>query len=128
MTARSTQRLLGVSFPSARSALEELADAGVLTRKSVERNTTCYLASEVVDLAAGVAEAGALGSGVRPMPWARCATVLHAAPAVRASAGGPSISARRSSSRIDTIRSGLIPRMFAPKAEWWSLFGVVVEG
>jgi len=50
MTARSAQRLLGVSFPSARSALEELADAGILHRKSVERNTTGYLAVEVFDL------------------------------------------------------------------------------
>lgn len=50
ITARSTQRLLGVSFPTARAALEELADAGILQRKSVERNTTGYLASDVFDL------------------------------------------------------------------------------
>lgn len=50
MTARSTERLLRVAFPSARSALEELADAGVLQRKSVERNTTGYLATDIFEL------------------------------------------------------------------------------
>jgi hypothetical protein len=50
LTARTVQRLLGVSFPSARAALEELADARVLTRKSVDKKTTGYLAREVFDL------------------------------------------------------------------------------
>lgn len=50
MTARSTERLLAVVLPSARAALEELADAGVLQRKSVERNTTGYLATDVFEL------------------------------------------------------------------------------
>ena len=44
------QRILGVSFPAARAALEELADAGVLSRKSVERGTTGYVARDVLDL------------------------------------------------------------------------------
>ncbi|MEE2058011.1 Fic family protein [Rhodococcus artemisiae] len=50
MTARTVQRILGVSFPAARAALEELADAGVLSRKSVERGTTGYVARDVLDL------------------------------------------------------------------------------
>ncbi|OOL32515.1 filamentation induced by cAMP protein Fic [Rhodococcus rhodochrous] len=50
LTARTAQRALGSSFPSARAALEELADAGILSRKSVERGTTGYLAREVLDL------------------------------------------------------------------------------
>ena len=48
--ARTVQRILGVSFPAARAALEELADAGVLSRKSVERGTTGYVARDVLDL------------------------------------------------------------------------------
>jgi Fic family protein len=55
MTTRTVQRILGVSFPAARSALEELADAGVLRRKSVDRGTTGYLAREVLALV-GLAE------------------------------------------------------------------------
>lgn len=50
LTARTVQRLLDVSFPRARDALEELAEGGVLSRKSVDRGTTGYLASEVLDL------------------------------------------------------------------------------
>jgi hypothetical protein len=50
MTARTVQRILGVSFPAARAALDELADAGVLFRKSVERGTTGYVARDVLDL------------------------------------------------------------------------------
>ena len=49
MTARTVERLLGVSFTAARTALEELAAAGVLTRRQVERNTTGYLAREVFE-------------------------------------------------------------------------------
>jgi Fic family protein len=52
MTARTVERVLGVTFPAARTALEELADAGVLRRKTVERGTTGYLAKEVLDLVA----------------------------------------------------------------------------
>jgi hypothetical protein len=36
--------------PAARAALEELADAGVLSRKSVARGTTEYIAKDVLDL------------------------------------------------------------------------------
>ena len=53
MTARTVQRLLGVSHPAARKAAEELADAGILARKPVERNTTGYLARDVFDLLTG---------------------------------------------------------------------------
>lgn len=52
MTARTIERLLGVSFPSARAGLEELAEAGVLSRKSVDRGTTGYLATDVLSLIA----------------------------------------------------------------------------
>jgi len=41
---------LGVSFPPARAALEELADAGILARRSVERGTTGYTATDVFSL------------------------------------------------------------------------------
>lgn len=47
LTSRTAQRRLGVSFPAARAALEELADAGVLARRSVERGTTGYTATDV---------------------------------------------------------------------------------
>lgn len=50
MTSRTVQRILGLSFPAARDALEELASAGVLTRKAVDRGTTGYLAHDVLDL------------------------------------------------------------------------------
>jgi Fic family protein len=50
VTARSAERLLGVSFPAARNALEELAEAKILSRKQVEQNTTGYLARDVFDL------------------------------------------------------------------------------
>jgi Fic family protein len=50
VTARTVQRLLAVSFPSARAAVEELAEARILTRKQVERGTTGYLARDVFDL------------------------------------------------------------------------------
>lgn len=52
MTTRTVERVLGVSFPPARTALEELADAGILTRKAVERGTTGYVAREVLDMIA----------------------------------------------------------------------------
>ncbi len=50
LTARSAERLIDVSFNTARNALEELADAGVLTRKVIERGTTGYLAHDILDL------------------------------------------------------------------------------
>ena len=40
----------GDSFPSARAAVEELAEARILIRKQVERGTTGYLARDVFDL------------------------------------------------------------------------------
>jgi Fic family protein len=49
-TAQSAQRLLDLSAPAARAALEELSDAGILSRKKVDRGTTAYLAREVFDL------------------------------------------------------------------------------
>ncbi|CAO5164358.1 cell filamentation protein, protein adenylyltransferase [Frankia sp. AiPs1] len=50
MTARTVERVLRVSFPAAKQALEELVAADVLTARKVERNTTGYLAREVFDL------------------------------------------------------------------------------
>lgn len=50
LTARTAQRRLGVSFPPARAALEELADAGILARRSVERGTTGYTTTDVFSL------------------------------------------------------------------------------
>jgi len=50
LTAKTVRRILGVSFPAANSALEELTQADVLRARKIERNTTAYLASEVLDL------------------------------------------------------------------------------
>jgi Fic family protein len=50
VTARTVQRVLGVSFPAARAAVEELADAGILRRRQIERGTTAYLATDVLSL------------------------------------------------------------------------------
>ncbi|MEU7912518.1 Fic family protein [Microbispora bryophytorum] len=50
VTARTVQRLLSVTHPAARQALEELAGAGILHPEQVERNTRGYLAREVFDL------------------------------------------------------------------------------
>lgn len=50
LTSRTAQRRLAVSFPAARAALEELADAGILARRSVERGTTGYTATDVFSL------------------------------------------------------------------------------
>jgi hypothetical protein len=55
MTTRAVQRILGISFPAARDALEELANASLLARKNVDRGTTGYLAHDVLDLV-GVTE------------------------------------------------------------------------
>ena len=49
-TASSAQRLLDVTAPAAKSALDELAEAGILSRKKVDRGTTAYLAREIFDL------------------------------------------------------------------------------
>ncbi len=50
MTARTVQRLLDLSFPPARAAVEELANAGIVARRRVDRGTTGYLATEVFDM------------------------------------------------------------------------------
>lgn len=50
VTAPTVQRLLGVSHPAARAAVEELADAQILSRKNVERGTTGYFAHDVFEL------------------------------------------------------------------------------
>ncbi|MFI6741289.1 Fic family protein [Nonomuraea sp. NPDC050451] len=50
VTARTVQCLLSVTHPAARQALEELAGAGILHPKQVERNTRGYLAREIFDL------------------------------------------------------------------------------
>jgi Fic family protein len=50
LTANTVQRLLGVSHPAARAALEELAEAPILSRKQVDRGATGYLARDVFDL------------------------------------------------------------------------------
>lgn len=50
LTARTVQHLLDVSFPAARSALDELAGAAVLRPKRIERGTTAFLALEVFEL------------------------------------------------------------------------------
>ncbi len=50
VTAGSLQRILDVSFPAASTALEELAAAGVLRRRKIERGTTAYMATEILDL------------------------------------------------------------------------------
>jgi Fic family protein len=50
VTGRTVQRLLGVSHQAARGAVEELAEAGILQRKRVDRGTTGYLARSVFDL------------------------------------------------------------------------------
>lgn len=50
MTTATAKRLLGISFPPARAALEELADSRVVRRKSVDRGSTGYVAQDVLDL------------------------------------------------------------------------------
>jgi Fic family protein len=50
MTTATARRMLNISFPQARAALEELADARVMRRKSVDRGTTAYIAQDVLDL------------------------------------------------------------------------------
>jgi Fic family protein len=49
-TAGTLTRILGVSFPAAAAALDELHQAGVLNARKIERNATAYLATEVLDL------------------------------------------------------------------------------
>lgn len=49
-TAGTLTQILGVSYPAATAALEELRGAGVLDSKKIERNATAYLATEILDL------------------------------------------------------------------------------
>ncbi|MEJ7741281.1 MAG: hypothetical protein WKF73_01305 [Nocardioidaceae bacterium] len=49
LTARTLQRILGVSFPTA-TALDELPAAGVMETRSIERGATAYLARGILDL------------------------------------------------------------------------------
>jgi Fic family protein len=50
VTATTLARILGVSFPAASAALDELRRAGILTTRSIERGATAYIAREVLDL------------------------------------------------------------------------------
>ncbi|MFD3684315.1 Fic family protein [Nocardiopsis sp. NPDC058631] len=50
VTATTLSRILGVSFPAASAALDELRQAGILQTKSIERGATAYLARDVLDL------------------------------------------------------------------------------
>lgn len=50
VTATSLARILGVSFPAASGALDELTQAGILATKAIERGATAFIAREVVDL------------------------------------------------------------------------------
>jgi len=42
--------MLNVSAPAAYKAVEEIAEAGIVSRKSLERGTTGYFAREVFEL------------------------------------------------------------------------------
>lgn len=50
LTAATVRRILGVSPPSALAALDELRAAEVLDSRRIERGTTAYVATEVLDL------------------------------------------------------------------------------
>ena len=50
VTANTVRRILAVSAPSAYNAVEELAEAGIVSRRSLERGTTGYFAREVFEL------------------------------------------------------------------------------
>jgi Fic family protein len=50
MTTATALRILHISFPAARAALENLAETGVLRRKTVDRGSTAYIADEVLGL------------------------------------------------------------------------------
>ncbi len=50
VTATTLARILGVSFPAASAALDELRRAGILATRSVERGATAYIAREILDL------------------------------------------------------------------------------
>ncbi|MGH8775031.1 MAG: Fic family protein [Jiangellaceae bacterium] len=50
VTATTLAKILGVSFPAASSALDELRQAGVLQTKTIERGAKAYLARDVLEL------------------------------------------------------------------------------
>jgi len=50
VTATTLAKILGVSFPAASAALDELGQAGIVTTKSIERGATAYVAREVLDI------------------------------------------------------------------------------
>ena len=50
ITATTLARILGVSYPAANSALDELTQAGILTANSIERGAQAYIAREILDL------------------------------------------------------------------------------
>jgi len=50
VTTNTVRRLLGVSPPAAYKAAEELADAGIVVRRNLERGTTGYFARDVFEL------------------------------------------------------------------------------
>ena len=52
LTATTLAHILGVSFPAASLALDELRQAGILTTKSIERGATAFIARQVLDLVA----------------------------------------------------------------------------
>lgn len=50
VTATTLAKILGISFPAASAALDELRQAGIVQSKSIERGATAYLARDVLDL------------------------------------------------------------------------------
>ncbi|WP_233571219.1 Fic family protein [Nocardiopsis sp. Huas11] len=52
VTATTLSGILGVSFPAASAALDELRQAEILQTKAIERGATAYVAREVLDLMA----------------------------------------------------------------------------
>ena len=50
VSATTLAQILGVSYPAASGALDELRQAGILTPKSIERGATAYIAREVLEL------------------------------------------------------------------------------
>jgi Fic family protein len=50
VTAATLSKILGVSFPAASAALDELQGAGILTTKAIDRGARAFIAREVLDL------------------------------------------------------------------------------
>ncbi|AQP48482.1 cell filamentation protein Fic [Tessaracoccus aquimaris] len=50
VSATTLAKILGVSYPAASGALDELRQAGILIPRSIERGATAYIAREVLDL------------------------------------------------------------------------------